>query len=698
MKNTILRTSLFLLFLCTCGLAPTGLSAQVDIPVSHPVDFISKFQDIHVAADGSGFVVGRCGVMRKTLTDGAMWETETAPVEGDLNSVACPPSGCAVALLLGGQEMHRLSNGNWTQITAENAGFEGTLHWLSENVVLHETGGEEVYRSTDAGLTWSAVAFSSFQRANLVALDENTLFVWVGMELFKSTDAGATFSTVGYTHGTNVNRQAWLDDQRGWIFGSDRLFYGTTDGGQSWSLLNSESQLTSVNWMEALSETHLVGAQITTFRLESFDGGVTWSRSSFLPDGNRRVNERYHRRGDEFFTVGDANQILYSEADFVDFRELDPFPRTERINQIAMASTAVGYAAAGREFLATTDGMNWSVVSTQSDFTRDLAVLPDGRPVILGAAGTKTSSDNGATFTDWVPNDLVPQSQHGTVFSQKPNGDYYLLGAEYATASSDGGATWAAINHASELSYHGLFWLTDDLGYAFTRQQHFAKTTDGGQTWTVSEGPARNLEGIWFNDEMNGWVSDASRRYITADGGQTWTSENSRGGYDYQLRPGDESLLVARYLGGNNGEVSRSTDDGQSWRDLNFNCFAYRAGAVTPDGKYFWTGGDGGFLVRHDLDALIEAANGTNNTPGYSYISLLAAPNPTDGRLTISFPAVGADGSLEVYDLSGRQVQHHFIARGLTSQEISLESLASGVYVVRWLAAGQAGRVKVVKR
>ena len=39
-------------------------------------------------------------------------------------------------------------------------------------------------------------------------------------------------------------------------------------------------------------------------------------------DGNERINEKYHRRGNEFFTVGNQSQLLYSPANFENFELL----------------------------------------------------------------------------------------------------------------------------------------------------------------------------------------------------------------------------------------------------------------------------------------------------------------------------------------------------------------------------------------
>lgn len=696
MKQLTRLPMLLAFTLYTFGLPTNYLMAQANIEVSSPSNYITKLQDIHVDDNGQGFAGGRCGVLLGTANDGQTWDSVDSPTETDILTLACTPNGCSTALLDSDEGMFRFSNGNWTAINTENGGFGGSLHWLTNNTVIHETSGESYFRSSDGGLTWSEIEFSDFQRGNMNFVDANTGFVWVGKGLYKTTDAGATFVPVGYTHPDNVFEQTWLNDQRGWIFGSDRLFYVTTNGGQTWDLLNSEQQLNSVNWMVALSESHLVGAQVTTFRIESLDGGVTWSRSDFLDEGNERVNERYHRRGNEFFTIGDANQIMYSPADFTDFVEQDAIERHNRVTRIVFHTSEIGYAADGSRLMRTTDGETWSYIGENLGNIQDLALLDDGSIAMMNSSRTVISRDQGATFTDWIPEGTVPQSRFGSNFSVKPNGDYYILGSGYATLSTDGGNTWTGINHGTELSFNGIQWITDDIGYAHSRQNHFAKTTDGGMSWSVGEGAANNLEGMYFLDEMNGWVSTAAQRYATTDGGQTWNNTNGGGGYDYQKSPDDGSLLVASYLGGNNGAISRSTDEGQTWQKLNFNCFAYRAGTITPDGKYYWAGGDG-FLVRHDLEELIDIGTNTSQLQLFNK-SLQVYPNPSDGRFTVDLPMTTGAAALQVFELGGRQVYQLQLASGMEHQVVDLSGLSPGVYIVRWLSGGQVGRAKIVIR
>ncbi|MCA3700004.1 MAG: hypothetical protein IOB84_09485, partial [Brevundimonas sp.] len=54
----------------------------------------------------------------------------------------------------------------------------------------------------------------------------------------------------------------------------------------------------------------------------------------------------------------------------------------------------------------------------------------------------------------------------------------------------------------------------------------FAKTTDGGQTWTempLIDNAAVREFGVGFIDENRGWIGAVPNGFATTDGGTTWT-------------------------------------------------------------------------------------------------------------------------------------------------------------------------------
>ena len=103
--------------------------------------------------------------------------------------------------------------------------------------------------------------------------------------------------------------------------------------------------------------------------------------------------------------------------------------------------------------------------------------------------------------------------------------------------TTDGGATWKNVyqsNRPFETTWKVSF-PTKKVGYVTiqsynpdpnVKQQHVAKTTDGGETWkeiNLIEDAASREFGIGFIDENQGYVGTLNTGFETKDGGQTWT-------------------------------------------------------------------------------------------------------------------------------------------------------------------------------
>ncbi|MFN6038797.1 MAG: PDZ domain-containing protein, partial [Bacteroidota bacterium] len=106
--------------------------------------------------------------------------------------------------------------------------------------------------------------------------------------------------------------------------------------------------------------------------------------------------------------------------------------------------------------------------------------------------------------------------------------------------TNDGGKTWKKV-YQSNRPFEGTWkasFPSEKIGYVTiqsynpdttVKQQHLAKTTDGGNTWQeinlVEDAAAREF-GIGFIDENNGFVGTMNKGYETKDGGKTWKAIN----------------------------------------------------------------------------------------------------------------------------------------------------------------------------
>lgn len=79
------------------------------------------------------------------------------------------------------------------------------------------------------------------------------------------------------------------------------------------------------------------------------------------------------------------------------------------------------------------------------------------------------------------------------------------------------------------------------------------------------------------------------------------------------------------------------------------------------------------------------------------FISVNAAPNPVVSSCNFALSNTGVEGSLEIYDISGRFVYEENIQAGVTSHVFNASSeLPAGVYQVRYLSGGLSASTRLV--
>lgn len=161
-------------------------------------------------------------------------------------------------------------------VPAPNRLFVGTY------ITSQYNGG--LFISADSGRTWSSAGggfpASGFRVWSLEFVDELTGYVGGDLHgipsLYRTTDGGATWDAVAITGlPGNPRDMAWLDPQTGLaaLYQSENGgIYRTTDGGLHWSLVSHEMAL------KLEFQNDQWGAALGTFYgfLETEDGGLTW--------------------------------------------------------------------------------------------------------------------------------------------------------------------------------------------------------------------------------------------------------------------------------------------------------------------------------------------------------------------------------------------------------------------------------------
>lgn len=156
------------------------------------------------------------------------------------------------------------------------------------------------------------------------------------------------------------------------------------------------------------------------------------------------------------------------------------------------------------------------------------------------------SHDAGTTWNSWSMNDYckmvfdIKMLNKNVGFACAATDEDISKSNALILKTSDGGKTWKKVYQSGrpfETTWK-ISFPTEQTGYATIqsynpdtniKQQHVAKTTDGGDTWVeldlVEDAGAREF-GIGFIDDMHGFVGTLNSGFETKDGGKTWSKVN----------------------------------------------------------------------------------------------------------------------------------------------------------------------------
>ncbi|MFZ5515263.1 MAG: YCF48-related protein [Candidatus Zhuqueibacterota bacterium] len=226
---------------------------------------------------------------------------------------------------------------------------------------------------------------------------------------------------------------------------------------------------------------------------------------------------------------------------------------TATVKGVCAVSATVAYAAAGSgTLLYTINGVDWSVIAT-------------------GATG------------DFYGIDMF-DATHGIAVGEAQTIYYTTNGTTWQTASTIpniGGKDFNAVAMADQ----NTAWAVGDGFEVLALKSVFAKSTDGGNTWTLWENSDRIMENMWAIDFTSptkgvavghkGWV------FTTTDGNE-WTP---------LTRISGNSNEAARIVGdriwimGGAGTMYGSEDFGATWQSLSqVNAqYQYKIGAIDND-------------------------------------------------------------------------------------------------------------------
>jgi photosystem II stability/assembly factor-like uncharacterized protein len=436
-------------------------------------------------------------------------------------------------------------------------GYISTLAADPQNPAILYAGSElgGLFKSTNSGQSWTAINNGiSMKWITAFAIDpitSTTLYASTVYGFLRSTDGGASWSSLNtqYANSLVINPQnpAIL------FAGSYKGVFRSTDSGATWSQVIPASSTTTSCYLtiDPLNPS-TVYAGITDGGInKSTDGGTNWSYLGLKTDQIRSL-------------------------------AIDPLTPS-----ILYAATFSGV------FKSTDGGANWLLINrvTTTGVLTQIAVDPINSANIYASTSYNSGlfkSTNGGE--NWVPIPFNPSDGNvqAFAFSSQNSAIIYIATNKGVFKSTNSGMAWNAASH--NLIAAGIEALAIDLQnpstlYAGIYFGGAAKSIDAGRSWRSLNLPISSM------DTVNTLLVDpqnAATVYATAssglcksdNGGETWACQSSLTGiWALAFDPFDRTTL---YGGTYDGQFIKITHSGLEWSSYKATDAVINSVAVDP--------------------------------------------------------------------------------------------------------------------
>lgn len=500
--------------------------------------------------------------------------------------------------------------------------------WWNENVAL-ATGSTSVYRSTDAGESWSVYGSGiSTGLLELERIDNTTLAGVSGKgDVWRSTDEGLTWRQV--FDGPGDLPASWslhfVDAQHGWVVGQSGFIFASDDAGLTWRQVNNGCGV-QIQGMEFLTDNFGIAVGHNGYVFRTTNGGRWWEVQKLEVTG----------------------QI---------------FGRDESLHGVSIIDSGFAVVAGpgGTVFRTYDGGVSWQSVG--------FPVLPDSFWIedvkftsrtngwlvgLYGSGGAVYHTTDGGN--SWIQVMTNPYYMYAVDFVGSQYGWMASTGPWYYR-TTNGGTSWLLERYplwTMNPNVSDIKFVDRNNGWAVGWYGFVVHTTDGGVSWNFQEiGGTPEDPDILFSihpiSPMEAWAvgreSDPLTlrgvTYHTTDGGATWVRE----------------ITAPRLY------------------------WSYRI-AGSPSG-HLWVGGYEGRILKRTAPTAVDE---DDRTP-QAFRLEQNYPNPFNPSTRIRF-SVGQENqnmgegervTLKVYDVLGREVA-----------TLVNEIKPPGSYEVTWDASGMA--------
>ncbi len=407
--------------------------------------------------------------------------------------------------------------------------------------------------STTMGASWSEIQPPPGY-LNSLAVTDSGILAATNNGLFRLVDsAGGVWNSVGPPRMPVT--QILVAGNVACAAASDFGFLRSTDGGTTWSIVNSGLGNAYLYALGVVGRTILAGTNQGLYSLAA--GSSEWVSTGINTYVNKLATD-----GRQVLAGGGGTCSLSTNGG-VSWKSVGPPNSYINIQAVGLNGDLIILGTDDGAYVSTDGGTSWSSANAGLINTQTTSLRSAGQNLLAGVPnkGIFISTDRAST---WVQTNI----SNGYAYDFIEVGEYVFAATSNGVLrSTDGGKTWVPVPSFG-LSDSFISRLLSDGMYLYASSYSNIYVSENlGDTWTNrTPGAGNRYAAVLAFDGEYVFVQAADSLYRSSDRGATWHALGSVGGNPYISALGvSRSMLIAATFGG----FSFSNDHGSTWIDDN---------------------------------------------------------------------------------------------------------------------------------
>ncbi len=263
--------------------------------------------------------------------------------------------------------------------------------------------------------------------------------------------------------------------------------------------------------------------QSGTYSVKSDIASSAWTWQNLLPDGED-FNDIFFATDFIGVAVGNYGKIVRTTDGGQTWTKIAANASYDFTSLHFVSGTTGWLVTNGGQLLKTTDaGLTWNQYYLGGSYYRFNEVFftdLDHGWITDGNSGSIIRTTDGGVAWQSFSTGIVGLT--GVHFTDNNNG--WAVGFTIKK-TTDGGVTWNTVNYGNSGSLKDVFFVDPSRGWIVGSNSIIYKTTDGGSNWTSlssSFPPFTNFTTVFFTDQNNGMLLAWNGIYKSSNGGNSW--------------------------------------------------------------------------------------------------------------------------------------------------------------------------------